>query len=382
MAKLESMLNIADLREAARRRLPRLIFDYIDGGADDEVTLRENSRRFDDYKLYYRTLVDVSQLDTRTEVMGSPCELPLLIAPTAASRMFHPREGERAVARAAHQYGLIYSSSTLGSVTIEDIAAQSPGPKWFQIYVWRDRALVAGILERIRKAGFTGIILTVDLAVAGNRERDPRNGFATPPRPSMKLLSQILPRPGYAWDSLNTPRIGAVNFPDPPDGLSVRDFVDQQFDRSVDWQYARWLKDTWGGPMAIKGISTIDDARSAVEIGADCVWVSNHGGRQLDTAPASIDTLPDIVAAVADQVDVVLDGGIRRGHDIAKALALGAKAVAIGRPYLYGLSAAGQAGVERALEILKTEFERTLALTGCPSLKDLTPDLVRPPADR
>ncbi len=379
MATLESMLNIADLREAARRRLPRLIFDYIDGGADDEVTLSENSRRFDDYKLYFRTLVDVTTLNTRTEVMGSACQLPVLIAPTAASRMFHPREGERAVARAAHNYGLIYSTSTLGSVTIEEIAEQTPGPKWFQIYVWRDRQLVADILERIRKAGFTGIILTVDLAVAGNRERDPRNGFATPPKPSLKLLSQILPRPGYAWDSLTTPKIGAVNFPDPPDGLSVRDFVDQQFDRSVDWNYARWLKDTWGGPMAIKGISTIDDASRAVDMGADCVWVSNHGGRQLDTAPPSIDTLPDIVAAVGDQVDVVLDGGVRRGHDVVKALALGAKAVGIGRPYLYGLAAAGQPGVERALAILKAEFERTLALIGCPDIRDLHPDMVRTP---
>lgn len=379
MANLDAMLNIADLRKAARRRLPRLIFDYIDGGADDEITLGENSRRFDDYKLYFRTLVDVTELDTRTEVMGSPSELPFLIAPTAASRMFHPREGERAVARAAHNYGLIYSTSTLGSVTIEEIAQQTPGPKWFQIYVWRDRQLVTDILERIRQAGFTGIILTVDLAVAGNRERDPRNSFSTPPKPSLKLLSQILPRPGYAWDSLTTPKIGAVNFPDPPDGLSVRDFVDQQFDRSVDWNYARWLKDTWGGPMAIKGISTIDDARRAVDMGADCVWVSNHGGRQLDTAPPAIDTLPDIVAAVGEQVDVVLDGGIRRGHDAVKALALGAKAVGIGRPYLYGLGAAGQPGVERALEILKSEFERTLALMGCPGIADLNPDMVRIP---
>ncbi len=379
MAAIRQALNIAELRQAARRRVPRFVFDYIDGGADDEVTLARNSRRFDDYQLYFRTLVDVSRLHTATAVMGAPCALPMLLAPAAGNRLFHPPAGECAVAAAAQARGIIYSTSTLATVPVEEIARHSRGPKWFQIYVWRDRELVTGILERIRAAGFSGIILTVDLAVAGNRERDPRNRFTVPPKPSLSLAAQLLSRPRYLWDIATSPKIEPANFPPPPPGLSVSDFIDSQFDHSVDWAYARWLKEAWGGPLAIKGISTAADAQRAVEIGADCVWVSNHGGRQLDTSPASIDLLPDIVAAVGEQVDIVLDGGIRRGHDVVKALALGAKAVGIGRPYLYGLAAAGQAGVERALQILQAEFERTLALIGCPDIRELHPGLLRLP---
>lgn len=369
-------LNIADLRRLARRRLPRMVFDYIDGGAEDEVTLRDNDARFSDYKLVWNALVDVSRIDLSTTLMGADTALPFLISPTAASRLFHPRGGEKAVARAAADAGMIYSISTLGSFTLEEIAALSEGPKWFQLYVWKDKALVEGVLERVRKAGYSGLILTVDVPVAGNRERDPRNGFTVPPKVTPRTARQALARPGYLWDVATTPKIGPANFPDAGGSGGIVEFINEQFDTSVTWAYARWLKQAWGGPLAIKGVSQARDAIRAVEIGADAVWVSNHGGRQLDTAPATIDTLEEVVAAVNGRAEVIFDGGVRRGSDIAKALALGANGVAIGRAYLYGLAAGGEAGVARAIEILRSELERTLQLMGCPSLAKLDPDLV------
>ncbi len=381
MTGLNSVHNIDDLRALAKKRLPRMVFDYIDGGADDEVTLRANCSRYDAYALNWKALVDISRIDMTTTVMGSPCAAPIIVTPTAAQRLFHPRGGETAVARAADASGLIYCLSTLGSTSIEAVATETSGPKWFQVYVWKDRAVVEATLERARAAGYTGLILTVDVPVAGNRERDLRNAFTVPPKISAKTVAQVLARPGYLFDMLTTPKITPANFADfNPGGDGIMGYINRQFDRTVTWEDARWMKQVWGGPFAIKGIVRPDDARRCVDIGADAVWVSNHGGRQLDGSPATIDALPGIVNAVGRQSEIILDGGIRRGTDIVKALALGARAVAVGRPYLYGLGAAGEAGVRHALQFLTTSLERDLALTGVTRLSDLAPDFVhRPP---
>ncbi|MBR9826691.1 MAG: alpha-hydroxy-acid oxidizing protein [Alphaproteobacteria bacterium] len=380
MGSLSTANNIADLRALAKKRLPRMVFDYIDGGADDEITLGDNPSRYSDYKLMFKTLVDVASIDMSTTVMGAKSAAPIIVTPTAAQRLFHPRGGESAVARAAQKAGLIYCLSTLGSASIERIAELTDGPKWFQVYVWKDKAIVEKALERARKAGFTGVILTVDVPVAGNRERDHVNAFTIPPKINAKTVSQVLARPGYLFDMLSTPEIIAANWADmDTGGMGIIEFLNSQFDRSVTWEDARWMKEIWGGPFAVKGICRADDAQRCVEIGADAVWISNHGGRQLDTSPATIDTLPDIVAAVRGQAEIILDGGIRRGTDIIKALALGANAVAVGRPYLYGLGAAGEAGVSHALNFLMTSLERDMALTGVSKLSDLTADFVRRP---
>ncbi|BDX00346.1 alpha-hydroxy acid oxidase [Maricaulis maris] len=380
MTAIEQAHNIEALRALARKRLPRMVFDYIDGGSDDEITLGRNDRRYGDYELNFKSLVDISSINLETRVMGARSRAPIIVTPTAAQRLFNPRAGEAAVARAAKAKGLVYCLSTLASTRIEDIAKYTDGPKWFQVYVWKDRAIVEKAMERARAAGFTGLILTVDVPVAGNRERDHLNAFTIPPKINAKTVSQVLARPGYLWDMATTPEILAANWADmDTGGMGIIQFLDSQFDRTVTWQDAKWMKEAWGGPFAIKGIARPDDARRCIDVGADAVWVSNHGGRQLDTAPATIDTLPDIVAAVRGQAEIILDGGIRRGTDIIKALALGATAVAVGRPYLFGLGAGGQAGVERALDILLTALERDMALVGASKLSELTPDFVRLP---
>jgi len=379
MSALAKAVNIADLRVLARKRLPRMVFDYIDGGADDEVTLRDSVRRFQDYQLAWDALVDIAAIDVSRSVMGAPMRLPFFISPTAASRLFHIG-GEPAVARAAHAAGVAYSISTLGSTSIEDIAKATPGPKFFQIYVWKDRGLVREILQRVRAAGFSGVILTVDVPVAGNRERDPRNGFSLPPKITPQTVSQVLARPAWALDLLRQPPIKPASFahlPEPPGGIIG--FINSQFDRSVTWKDAAWMRETWGGPFAVKGVITPQDARRCVEIGASAVWISNHGGRQLDTSALTIDALAPIVAAVNGQAEVILDGGVRRGSDIVKALALGAQAVALGRAYLWGLAAGGEAGVRRALSILEEETARAMALVGAARIADLQPRHVRKP---
>ena len=368
--------NIADLRRMARRRLPRMVFDYIDGGADDEVTSARNVSRFRDIELTWDALADVSAIDTRTTIMGAASASPFFISPTATSRLFHPRAGELAVARAAQAAGVPYACSTLASTSVEDIAAVNSGTKWFQVYVWRDRALVKEMLARAKAAGFSAILLTVDVPVAGNRERDGANDFTIPPKVTWRTATQALAAPGYLWDLMTTPEIRPANFAHMKIDGGLIGFINTQFDRTVTWDDARWLREQWDGKLAVKGIATAEDAQRCVGLSADAVWVSNHGGRQLDTAPATIDTLPAIADAVAGGAEIILDGGVRRGSDVVKALALGANAVALGRAYLYGLGAGGEAGVRRALEIIDTELRRTMALCGRARLSGLTRDLV------
>ncbi len=382
MAALARARNIADLRLMAKARMPRMVFDYIDGGAEDEIALRRNVQRLEAHILNWSALRDIAQIDTTRTIMGAPSALPFLISPTAASRLFH-HHGESGVARAAAGAGMIYACSTIGSTTVEDIAKATPGPKWFQVYVFKDRGLVREGLARAKAAGFTALALTVDVPVAGNRERDPKNRFTIPPKVSAHTALDALSHPAWLFSLVTTPPIRPANFDtvptDHPGG--IMGFIDSQFDRTVTWKDAAWLVEQWDGPVAIKGVSNAADARACIDVGARGVWVSNHGGRQLARAAATIDTLPEVVDAVAGRASVIFDGGVRRGSDILTALALGAEGVAIGRSYLYGLGAGGEAGVARAIEILSTELRRDMALMGVTKIADLTPAHVRRPAN-
>ena len=381
MSALTRARNIADLRLIAQARLPRMVFDYIDGGAEDEITLARNTDRLRAHTLHWSVLRDISTIDTATTIMGAPSTLPFFITPTAASRLFH-YQGEGAVARAAARAGMIYSVSTIGSTTVENVAKATPGPKWFQVYVWKDRGLVREGLARAKAAGFTALALTVDVPVAGNRERDPKNEFTIPPRITPRTVLDVLSRPAWLYRLATSPPITPANF----DGVAnhfpggIMGFMDAQFDRTVAWKDAAWLVEQWDGPVAIKGVMTPADARECLAIGAKGIWVSNHGGRQLDRAAATIDALPAIVDAVGARASVIFDGGVRRGADIITALALGAEGVAIGRAYLYGLAAGGEAGVTRAIDILSSELRRDMALMGVSRISDIGPDLVSRPA--
>ncbi len=368
MKRLERAYNIADLRLMARRRLPRPIFDYIDGGADDEISLARNSSAFSRYELMPDVLVDVSQIRTATTVFGQPVAWPLILSPTGLNRMFHG-DAELAVARAAARHGLLYSLSTLGTTRLEDLAKAFGGPKVFQIYIFKDRGLTAEFVARCKEAGFHGLALTVDTQVAGNRERDRVNGLSVPPRLTLRSMLSFARHPGWSIPALTGARFDFANVSHRVDALadgamSLFDYIGGQFDRSVNWKDVEWLAREWGGPLAIKGVMTPEDAKRAIGVGATGVMISNHGGRQLDGAPAPIDQVATIRDALGDGPDVICDGGIRRGSDVAKALALGATACSIGRPYLYGLAAGGEAGVDRALTLLHEEFERTLILSG------------------
>ncbi|MCR9128146.1 MAG: alpha-hydroxy-acid oxidizing protein [Alphaproteobacteria bacterium] len=372
---VETAINIAELREHARRRLPRMVFDYIDGGSDDEQTLARNTAAFRERELLFNVLAGVTDIDLSVEILGMKSPVPFILAPTAAQRLFHPRLGELAAARGAARFGAPYAVSTLATQPLDAIAGAHPGPRIFQVYVWKDRQLVADILDRVRAAGYGALALTVDAPVAGNRERDRRNGFTIPVSLNTKTVPQALSKPGYLLDLLLGGPAQPANFPLPHAG-DVMTHINTQFDRSISWDYVCWLKDAWGGPLAIKGLSRPDDAVRAVEAGADAVWISNHGGRQLDTAPATLDTLPAIRDALKGRAQIILDGGITRGTDIVKALALGADAVAVGKAYLYGLAAGGEAGVARAVEILKNETERAMALVGRASVAELGKDVL------
>ena len=357
------------------------MFHYIDGAADDEVTLQRNTEAFDRWALIPRYLVDVEDVDLSTTVLGQRLAWPVALSPTGMSRLFH-HTGEQAAARAAERAGTLYGLSTVSSFSIEEVAAASDGPKMFQIYVLRDAALNDELMDRCREAGYAALCLTIDVPVAGNRERDVRTGMTIPPRLTLRSLFDIARRPAWVFHHLTSPPLLLSNVAHRIDEGSASastlvKYIHRQFDPSVTWDDAARMVKRWGGPFAVKGVLSVEDARCAVDIGATAVIVSNHGGRQLDGGPATVDVLPEIVEAVGDRVEVILDGGIRRGSHVVKALALGARACMVGRPYLYGLGAGGEAGVDRALEILRTEVERTFRLVGITSVADLGPDFVR-----
>jgi L-lactate dehydrogenase (cytochrome) len=379
--RLDRANNIADLRRLARRRLPRPIFDYIDGGADDEVTLRRNMSAFSAYEIIPDVLNDVSSVATATTLFGEPVAWPLMLAPTGLTRMFHDG-AELAVASAAAKHGLLYSLSTLGTTRLEALGQAIGGPKVFQIYIFKDRGLTAEFVARCKAAGFDGLALTVDTPVAGNRERDRVNGLSLPPRLTLRSMLSFAAHPLWSIPALSGARFDLANVSHRVDALaagpmSLFDYIGEQFDPSVSWADVEWLAREWDGPLAIKGVMTPDDAKRAIASGATGVMVSNHGGRQLDGAPAPIDQIAAVRDALGDGPDVICDGGIRRGSDVVKARALGATGCSIGRPYLYGLAAGGEAGVDRALTLLREEFERTLRLAGINDVDRISPRHVR-----
>ena len=379
------VINIADLRLLAERRLPRPVFDYIDGGADAELTLRENCRVFDDVILRPRNAVAIPQCDLHVSVLGRPLELPFLLAPVGSSRMFYPR-GEEAAARAAGVAGTAYILSTLSGCKLEDVKAASSGPVWYQLYLIGGRDVASGAIARARAAGYSALAVTIDTAVSGLRERDVRNGtkelLGSRIMPKLPFLSQFLSRPRWLAGFLSDG--GLMSFPNvvlPGQGPMPYADVGAALEQStVSWPDLRWIREVWKGPIVIKGVLTGDDARRAVDEGAEAIVVSNHGGRQLDGVSATLRALPEVVSAVNGRAEVLLDGGIRRGTDIAKALCLGARAVLCGRAYAYGLGAGGEAGVARAIQILRADLVRTLKLLGCASVTELDRSYVEAPA--
>jgi isopentenyl diphosphate isomerase/L-lactate dehydrogenase-like FMN-dependent dehydrogenase len=370
------LVNIADLRLAAMRRLPRAVFDYIDGGSDGEVTLRENVRAFETIAFRPRCAVQTGTCDLRTTVLGTSLALPLVLAPIGSSRLFYPR-GEEVAAHAAGAAGTAYTLSTFSGCLLEDVRRASSGPVWYQLYLAGGRECATATLDRARKAGYSALVVTIDTAVAGLRERDVRNGIAElltrSPRRMAPHVAQFALRPRWLASFFSDG--GLMAFPNvvvPGQGPMLYADVGRALEQSmVTWEDLRWIREVWNGPIVVKGVHTADDARRAADEGAAAVVVSNHGGRQLDGVRASILVLPEVVEAVGDRVEVLMDGGIRRGGDIVKALCLGARAVLIGRAYAYGLGAAGGAGVTRAIEILRADLIRTLKLLGCGSVAHL-----------
>ena len=379
------VVNIADLRRLAQRRLPRLAFDYIDGGADDEITLRENCRAFETVTFRPRSAVATAGADLRTTVLGTPLELPFLLAPVGSSRLFYPR-GEIVAAKAAGDAGTTYILSTLSGCRLEDVRAATRGPAWYQVYLVGGRDIATAGIARAQAAGFSALVVTIDTAVAGQRERDVRNGVKELVSGSLweklPFLGQVLARPrwlaGFLADG------GLMHFPNvmlPEGPMGYADVGAALAQSVVTWPDLRWIRDLWKGPIVVKGVHTSEDARQAIAAGADALVVSNHGGRQLDGVPGTLRVLAEVLEAVNGRVEVLIDGGIRRGGDVAKALCLGARAVLVGRAYAYGLAAAGGDGVARAIEILRTELVRTLKLLGCESVAELDRSYVNLPRD-
>lgn len=373
--RLKDCYNTGDFRELARRRIPSPIFHYIDGAADDEVTYRRNTEAFECCDLVPNVLAGVEHIDMSTTVMGLKLDMPFFLAPIAMQRLFH-HEGERAVGAAAEKFGTLFGVSSLGTVSIEEIGSTIRTPKIFQLYVHKNKELTWGMIDRCKTAGFEALILTVDTIVGGNRERDLRTGFTTPVRLNWRSLLSFMTHPAWAFNYFTRERFELSQLKDyitegTNVSVSVAEYFNTMLDQSMDWNTAEEIAKYWGGPFALKGVMATDDARRAVDIGATAVMVSNHGGRQLDGSRSPFDQLAEIVDAVGHEIDIICDGGIRRGTHVLKALSVGAKACSGGRAYLYALAAAGQPGVERALGLLRAEIERDMKLMGCRSIADL-----------
>ena len=366
--KITDCNNIMDFRRLAKQRLPSPAFNYLDGGADDEWSLARNTDAFDDYELLPSQLSDVSSIRLESTLFGHEIDWPVMIAPTGASKLFHG-DGEPAVIRAAEKFGMIYSLSTLGTTTIEDAAAAGNCPMMYQIYVLKDRALTRDFVTRCREQQYAALCLTVDTPIAGNRERDLVYGFSAPPKFKWRSAVSYALHPGWLYRAIVRNDLDLVNVTSSSAAAKIDsgvvEYVNSQFDRSLTWKDVEWLAGQWGGPLVIKGVQTVDDCRKAANSGATAVMLSNHGGRQLESTPAPVDCIAAVADALHDRLEIICDGGIRRGNHVVKALALGANACSIGRGYLYPLAAGGQAGVERGLELLRSEVERTMALLGC-----------------
>ena len=379
--RLSDCQNIDDFRELARRKLPFPVFHYIDGAADDEVTKDRNTACFDDVDLVPNVLAGVDQIDMSVTVMGRKSPLPLMLSPTALQRLFH-WQGERAVAAVAEKFGMWFGVSSLGSVSIEEIGERFKGPKMLQYYYHKDQGLNAALLEKARLANFDAVTLTVDTIVSGNRERCKRTGFTSPPKITPASFLSYATKPRWALDYMFREKFELPNLSTHVDAgsnfaLSVQDYFNSMLDQSMDWTDAEKLRDDWGGTFCLKGIMSVEDAKRAADMGCDAIMVSNHGGRQLDGSRAPFDQLEEIVQAVGGRCEVILDGGVRRGSHVLKALATGATAVSGGRLYLYALAAAGEAGVDRAVSLLEAEITRGMKLMGASRIDQLTPDRLR-----
>lgn len=378
--RLAKAVNIADLRLCAKARAHKMVFDYLDAGADDEISLRRGKDAYSQLEMHYHVLAGLKPpINLKTKVFGCDVDMPFFACPTAGNRMFH-HEGETAAAKAAEHHGSLYGLSSLATTGIAEIGKICKGPKVFQLYVWKDRELVKEVLAKAKEGGFDALALTVDFTWYGNRERDIRNDFSIPPKYSVAQAIEAIRKPAWTYDFLSHEpyTYACINTDVPADSLAA--FVNSQIAPEFDWHDAEWLLGEWGGPTAIKGVVRPDDAVKAVETGFSTIWVSNHGARQLETSPATIDVLPSIREAVGPDVEIILDGGVQRGTDIVKALALGADTVGVGKPYLYGLAAGGTDGVIKALDILRVELDRAMGLLGVGSVDDLKkrgPDLIR-----
>jgi L-lactate dehydrogenase (cytochrome) len=357
------------------------VFDYIDGAAEDERTFHRNNAVFSDLVFRPRVLRDVSAIDLSTTLLGKTIPVPLILAPTGFTRIADP-EGELAVARVAAERGLPYTLSSLATRSIEDVAAVSDGPKWFQVYVWRDRGIVREMVTRARDAGYEAICITVDFATLGRRERDVRRGFTLPPKIGLDTIIDGIRNPKWTFDFVRSEPILFANVTgtkasDGTDAIALGEYVATQLDATLSWADIEWFRTIWDGPIVIKGIQDVDDAKRAADTGIEAIALSNHGGRQLDSAPAPLEILREVADEVGGEVEIICDGGIRRGGDIVKALCLGATACMAGRPYLYGLGAGGQRGVDQALGFLTDEYERTMKLIGASTTSELGLDYLR-----
>ena len=372
---LKDCHNVEDFRKLAKKKLPSPIFHYIDGGSDDEVTLRRNTESFNKCDLLPNVLTDVSNIDLSTTVLGQKIAFPLFLAATAMHKLYH-HHGERATAKAAEKMDTMFGISTMATTSIEEIGKLTNGPKLFQLYIHKDRGLTDNLIERCKKAGFNSMCLTVDTVVAGNRERDHRTGFSTPPRLTLGSLLSFAMHPQWSLNYLFGSKFKLENIIHMTDkgssiDKSIIDYINEQFDPSMNWKDAEYCVKKCGGPFALKGVMSVEDAKRAIDIGCTAIMVSNHGGRQLDGSRAPFDQLAEIVDAVGDKIEVILDGGIKRGTHVLKALAVGAKACSFGKGYLFALGAGGEKGVEAILQKMKAEINRDMILMGCKSVKDL-----------
>ncbi len=367
--------NFDDFRKLAKKKLPAPIFHYIDGGADDEVTLNRNTDAFNDCDLIPNILNSVGEPDLSTTVFGRKISMPLFLSPTAMQSLYDP-EGDKASARAADKFDTIYSMSTMASFSIEEVANVSSGPKLFQLYIHKDKSITDDLIERCSRANFDGMCITVDTLVAGNRERDHRTGFTTPPKFTLDSLLSFAMRPGWVFKYFTNKKFELANIKNKTDkgtniAKSVMDYINEQYDPAMNWKDAEYCIKKWNKPMALKGVMSVEDAKRAIDIGCTAIMISNHGGRQLDGSRSPFDQVKAISDAVGDKLEIILDGGVRRGTHVLKALAAGATACSFGKAFLFSLGAGGQKGVERLLENMQKEIRRNMILMGCKSVKDL-----------
>ena len=377
---IKDCYNIEDFKKLAKKNLPAPIFHYIDGGADDETTLKRNTDSFLKCDLIPNILASVGEPDLSVEVFGHKIDIPLFLSPTAMQRLYH-HDGDKASARAAEKFGTFYSMSTMATSSIEEIANISGGPKLFQLYIHKDQSLTDNLIDRCKNAGFKGLCLTVDTVVAGNRERDHRTGFTTPPKLTLKSLLSFAAHPKWTLNYLTHKKFELANvahFTKKGSSIAkgVMEYINEQYDPAMSWKDAEYCVKRWKGPFALKGLMSVEDARRAVDIGASAIMLSNHGGRQLDGSRSPFDQLPAIVDAVGGKIEIIVDGGIRRGTHVLKALALGATACSFGKGFLFALGAGGQQGVEMVLERMRDEIRRDMILMGCKSIKELNPSKI------